>query len=291
MNLDVHDSNGNRGNNNRNSGNESDAGNTDDATWTIGGQTLKSRLMIGSARYPSPDSMQRAIAASQAEILTVSLRRENPEVRAGQAFWSYIRELDVHVLPNTAGCHAIGEAINTAKMAREIFETSWIKLELIGDDYTLQPDPFALLDATETLMADGFTVFPYMTDDLVLAKRLVDLGCDILMPWAAPIGSGRGVVNPSALRLIRDRFPDIKLIVDAGIGAPSHAAYAMELGCDGVLLNTAIARAADPVAMAMAFRDAMVAGRRAYRAGLMEAVEFAQPSTPTVGMPMWHDKS
>ena len=258
-------------------------------TWSIGGRDLQSRLMIGSARYPSPDSMREAIVASGAEILTVSLRRENPELRAGQAFWSFVRDLDVHVLPNTAGCHAIGEAVNTAKMAREIFETPWIKLELIGDDYTLQPDPFALLEATERLMAEGFVVFPYMTDDLVLATRLVDLGCDILMPWAAPIGSGRGVVNPGALRLIRERFPDIRLIVDAGIGAPSHAARAMELGCDGVLLNTAIARAGDPVAMAMAFRDAVRAGRRAFCAGLMEPVEFAQPSTPTVGMPVWHE--
>lgn len=260
-----------------------------DAMWTIGGQTLHSRLMIGSARYPSPDSMQRAIAASKAEILTVSLRRENPEIRAGQTFWSYIRALDVHVLPNTAGCHAVGEVLNTAKMAREIFETNWIKLELIGDDYTLQPDPFGLLEATEKLIADGFIVFPYMTDDLVLAKRLVDLGCDILMPWAAPIGSGRGVVNPGALRLMRERFPDITLIVDAGIGAPSHAAYAMELGCDGVLLNTAIARAGDPVAMATAFRDAISAGRRAFLSGLMQPVAFASPSTPTVGMPIWHE--
>ncbi len=259
--------------------------------WSIGGKTLRSRLMIGTARYPSPDSMREAIAASEAEILTVSLRRENPEVRAGQAFWSYIRELDVHVLPNTAGCHAVAEAVTTAKMAREIFETNWIKLELIGDDYTLQPDPFALLQATEELIDDGFTVFPYMTDDLILAKRLVDAGCDILMPWAAPIGSGQGVVNPRALRLLRERFPDIALIVDAGIGAPSHAAYAMELGCDGILLNTAIARAGDPVAMARAFRNAVEAGHQAFRAGLMEPVEFAQPSTPTVGVPLWHEQS
>ncbi len=269
---------------------------TDDSTqalqpWSIGGQTLTSRLLIGSARYPSPDTMQRAIAVSASEVLTVSLRRENPELRAGQAFWSYIRALDVHVLPNTAGCHSVGEVVTTAKMAREIFETDWIKLEIIGDDYTLQPDPFGLLEATEQLLADGFTVFPYMTDDLVLATRLIDLGCDILMPWAAPIGSGRGIINPSALRLLRSRFPDVQIIVDAGIGAPSHAAYAMELGCDGVLLNTAIARAGDPVAMALGFREAVQAGRRAYLAGLMEPVEFAQPSTPTVGMPVWHEPS
>ncbi|MEM9487618.1 MAG: thiazole synthase [Myxococcota bacterium] len=257
-------------------------------TWSIGGVELRSRLMIGSARYPSPDTMRQAIIDSGAEILTVSLRRENPEVRAGQAFWSYVRELGVHVLPNTAGCHEVGEVLTTAQMAREIFETNWIKLELIGDDYTLQPDPFGMVQAAEKLLADGFIVFPYMNDDLILAKRLVELGCDILMPWAAPIGSGRGVVNPSALRLIRDRFPDVRLIVDAGIGAPSHAAYAMELGCDGVLLNTAIARAGDPVLMACAFRRAIEAGRLAYTAGLMEPVEFAQASTPTVGMPLWH---
>lgn len=261
------------------------------ATWSIGGETLRSRLMIGTARYPSPDTMRQAIVASGSEILTVSLRRESPEKRAGQAFWSYVRELGVHVLPNTAGCHAVGEVMMTARMAREIFETDWIKLELIGDDYTLQPDPFGLLQAAEQLLAEGFIVFPYMTDDLVLARRLVDIGCDILMPWAAPIGSGRGVVNPNALRLMRDRFPDIKLIVDAGIGAPSHAAYAMELGCDGVLLNTAISRAGDPVGMARAFRDAVKAGRQAHVAGLMEQVEFAQPSTPTVGMPIWHEPS
>lgn len=259
------------------------------ATWSIGGRTLRSRMMIGSARYPSPDSMRQAIVESQAEVVTVSLRRENPQTRAGQAFWSYVRELGVHVLPNTAGCHAVDEAVTTAKMAREIFETDWIKLELIGDDYTLQPDPFDLLEATTRLLAEGFVVFPYMTDDLVLAKRLVEVGCDILMPWAAPIGSGRGVINPGALRLIRERFPDIQLIVDAGIGAPSHAAHAMELGCDGVLLNTAIARAADPVAMARAFRDAIRAGHEAFGAGLMEPMEFAQPSTPTLGMPLWHE--
>lgn len=263
----------------------------DAATWSIGGETLRSRMMIGSARYPSPDTMRQAIAASGAEIVTVSLRRENPQTRAGQTFWSYVRELGVHVLPNTAGCHAVGEAVTTAKMAREIFETNWIKLELIGDDYTLQPDPFDLLEATTQLLAEGFIVFPYMTDDLVLAKRLVDVGCDILMPWAAPIGSGRGVVNPGALRLIRERFADVTLIVDAGIGAPSHATRAMELGCDGVLLNTAIARAGDPVAMARAFRDAIRAGRQGFEAGLMEPVEFAQPSTPTVGMPLWHEPS
>src|SRR5690606_25855901 len=195
----------------------------------------------------------------------------------------------LHVLPNTAGCHSVHEAVTTAHMAREVFDTPWIKLELIGDDYTLQPDPFALVEAAERLNAEGFVVFPFMTDDLVLAKRLVDVGCDILMPWASPIGSGRGVVDPITLELMRQRFPDVAIIVDAGIGAPSHAAHAMELGCDAVLLNTAIARAGDPVEMGRAFGEAVRAGRRAYRAGLMEPVEFAQASTPTVGMPVWHE--
>jgi len=261
----------------------------DSMPWTIGGRTLRSRLMIGSARYPSPDRMREAIVASGAEVLTVSLRRENPKQRPGQTFWSYVKGLDVHVLPNTAGCHTVYEAISTAHMAREVFDTPWIKVELIGDDYTLQPDPFALVEAAQRLLADGFVVFPFMTDDLVLAKRLVDVGCEILMPWAAPIGSGRGVVNPSALKLMRERFPDVALIVDAGLGAPSHAARAMELGCDGILLNTAIARAGDPVAMGSAFGDAVRAGRKAFLAGLIEPVEFATPSTPTVGLPVWHD--
>ena len=258
-------------------------------TWSIGGRELHSRLMIGSARYPSPDNMRAAIIASGAEVITVSLRRENPDVLAGQKFWSYVRDLGVHVLPNTAGCHSANEALTIARMAREIFETDWVKLELIGDDYTLQPDPFLLLETAETLVEAGFVVFPFTTDDLVLCKRLVEVGCDILMPWAAPIGSGRGVVNPIALRLLRQRFPDVALIVDAGIGAPSHAAHAMELGCDGILLNTAIARAGDPVLMARAFRDAVRCGRYAFQAGLMEPVEFATPSTPTVGVPLWHE--
>lgn len=259
--------------------------------WTIGGRTLGSRLMIGSARYPSPERMREAIVASAAEVVTVSLRRENPKIRAGQAFWSFIQGLEVHVLPNTAGCHSVREAITTAHMAREVFETPWIKLELIGDDYTLQPDPFALVEAAERLVREGFIVFPFMTDDLVVAKRLVDVGCDILMPWASPIGSGRGVIDPLTLRLMRQRFPGVAILVDAGIGAPSHAAHAMELGCDAVLLNTAIARAGDPVAMGHAFGEAVRAGRRAYLAGLMEPVEFAQASTPTVGLPLWHEGS
>lgn len=259
-------------------------------TWEIGGRTLHSRMMIGSARYPSPANMADAIRTSGSEVITVSLRRENPRDKSGQAFWNLVKGLDVHVLPNTAGCHTVGEAITTAEMAREIFETDWIKLELIGDDLTLQPDPFKLVETAEALVAKGFVVFPYMTEDLVLADRLVDAGCDILMPWGAPIGSGQGIQHPERLALLRQRHPHVKLLVDAGIGAPSHAAQAMELGCDGVLLNTAIARAADPVGMAVGFAEAIRGGRRAYLAGLMSPLPFAEASTPTLGTPFWHEE-
>jgi thiazole synthase len=257
-------------------------------SWTIGGKTLTSRLMIGSARYPSPDNMAAAIRASGAEVITVSLRRENPRERAGQQFWEMVKGLGLHVLPNTAGCRSVQDVVTTAEMAREIFETDWVKLELIGDDLTLQPDTVRMVDAADQLVQRGFVVFPYMTEDLVLATRLVDVGCDILMPWGAPIGSGQGIQHPTRLSLLRQRFPNVALLVDAGIGAPSHAAEAMELGCDAVLLNTAIARAADPVAMARGFKLAVEAGYLAHRAGLMERLPFAEASTPTVGTPFWH---
>lgn len=258
--------------------------------FTLGGRTLGSRLMIGSARYPSPTNMAEAVQRSGAEVVTVSLRREDPVSRAGQAFWDLVKALDVHTLPNTAGCRSTAEVLTVAEMAREVFGTDWIKVEVIGDDVTLQPDPFRLVEACEALVREGFTVFPYTTEDLVVAERLVDVGCTILMPWGAPIGSGRGIVHADRIRRMRQRFPGVTLIVDAGLGAPSHAAHAMELGCDAVLLNTAIARAADPVGMGEAFRDAVVAGRRAWRAGLMEPVEHAVASTPTTDVPFWHQE-
>lgn len=256
-------------------------------TWTIGGKTLKSRLFIGSARYPSPDILAQAVRASEAEVITVSLRRESATSKAGQHFWQLIRDLGIHVLPNTAGCNTVQEAVTTAEMAREVFETDWIKLEVIGDDYTLQPDIFKLVEASAILNDKGFTVFPYTTDDLVLARELVATGCEILMPWGAPIGSGQGLNNISALRTLRARFPDIKLLVDAGLGSPSHAAQAMELGYDGVLLNTAIAEAGDPVAMAKGFACGVEAGLLAAQAGIMPQRDFAQPSTPEIGTPFW----
>ena len=252
------------------------------------GQTFTSRLLIGSALYPSPKIMQDAIRAAGSEIVTVSLRRETAGAKVGNSFWSLISELNVTVLPNTAGCRSVREAVTTAKLARELFNTNWIKLEVIADNDTLQPDVIGLVEAAAILIKDGFEVFPYCTEDLGVAMRLVDAGCKVVMPWAAPIGSAKGIVNRDALALLRDRLPDITLIVDAGLGAPSHAAHALELGYDAVLLNTAIAKAADPVGMANAFRLGVEAGRTAFEAGLMQARDFASPSTPVIGTPFWH---
>lgn len=255
--------------------------------FTIAETPLKSRLFLGTAGYPSPDHLAKAIEVSQPGLLTVSLRRESAAGK-GQKFWEIIKGFNIPILPNTAGCHTAAEAITTAEMAREVFQTNWIKLEVIGDDYTLQPDPFGLLDAAEKLSAKGFTVFPYMTDDLVLAERLIAAGCKILMPWGAPIGSGRGLNNPYALKVLRERFPNITLVVDAGIGAPSHAAQAMELGYDAVLLNTAVAKAGDPILMAEAFAQSIDAGRKAYLSGIIAPQESASASTPLIDKPLWH---
>lgn len=247
------------------------------------GKTFASRLLLGTAQYPSPSILADSVRASSAEIVTVSLRRESGNQRAGQDFWKLIKDLGVSVLPNTAGCHTAREAVTTAKMAREIFGTSWIKLEVIGDHDTLQPDPFGLVEAARILCDDGFDVFPYMNDDLVVAEKLIEAGCKVLMPWGAPIGSGRGLNNPYALKTMRAHFPDIPLVVDAGIGVPSHAATAMELGFDAVLINTAVAKAGDPSAIARAFALAVEAGRIAYEADPIEARDMAAPSTPLIG--------
>jgi thiazole synthase len=247
------------------------------------GVELKSRLLLGTSQYPSPAVLAEAVRASGAEIVTVSLRREAARLREGQDFWSLIRALGVRVLPNTAGCYSVKEAVTTAEMAREVFATNWIKLEVIGEADTLQPDIFGLLEAARVLAADGFEVFPYMTEDLVLAEKLLAAGCKVLMPWGAPIGSGKGLNNVFGLRALRAHFPGVPLIVDAGLGLPSHAAMAMELGYDAVLLNTAIAKAGDPAAMARAFALGVEAGRTAYLAGPMAARDMAAPSTPVVG--------
>jgi len=242
-----------------------------------------SRLMLGTAQYPSPAILAEAIKASGAEIVTVSLRRESAGSLAGQGFWSIIRDLGLRVLPNTAGCHTVKEAVTTAHMAREVFRTAWIKLEVIGDHDTLHPDVFGLVDAASILVEEGFEVFPYTTEDSSVCGKLLEAGCRVLMPWGAPIGSGRGLNNPYALRTLRAHFPDVPLVVDDGIGLPSHAAQAMELGYDAVLLNTAIAKAGDPVRMAKAFARAVEAGRLAYLADAMEPRDMAAPSTPVIG--------
>jgi thiazole synthase len=245
--------------------------------------TLESRLLLGTAQYPSPAILGDAVRASGAEVVTVSLRRESAEQRDGQAFWELIRELGVRVLPNTAGCHTVKEAVTTAHMAREVFGTPWIKLEVIGEDDSLQPDLFGLVEAAAILTEEGFQVFPYTTEDLVAAGRLLEAGCEVLMPWGAPIGSGLGLNNLYGLRSLRAHFPEVPLVVDAGIGLPSHAAAAMELGYDAVLLNTAVAKAGDPVAMAAAFAQAIAAGQAARAADPMEPRDMAAPSTPVIG--------
>ncbi len=252
------------------------------------GEHFESRLLLGTSRYPSPSVLTAAIERAQPAMLTASWRRQTASGgEASQSFWNLLRTANVPVLPNTAGCHSLQEAITTAEMAREVFETDWVKLELIGDDYTLQPDTLNLPEAARQLIQAGFKVLPYCTDDLVLCQKLVDVGCQAVMPWAAPIGTGKGPINPYALRTLRERL-DVPMIVDAGLGLPSHACQVMEWGYDGVLLNTAVALAQDPVAMAGAFADAVRAGRAAFRAGAMQAQDSAQPSTPVLGTPFWH---
>lgn len=247
------------------------------------GITLANGFMLGTAQYPSPAILADAFRRSGASVATVSLRRESGQDRAGQDFWRMIRDLDVHVLPNTAGCHSVKEAVTTAHMAREVFDTRWIKLEVIGEEDTLQPDVFGLVEAARILTADGFQVFPYTTEDLVVADRLLHAGCEVLMPWGAPIGSGLGLNNVFGLRAMRAHFPEVPLVIDAGLGVPSQAARAMELGFDAVLLNTAVAKAGDPATMAEAFATAIRAGQLAAAADPMEPRDMAAPSTPVIG--------
>jgi thiazole synthase len=254
--------------------------------WNLAGKTFKNRMILGTARFPTAEILRQSLLESKTEIVTVSIRRQ--AAGDGDGFWDLIRSLGLAILPNTAGCRSVQEAVTTANMAREIFDTNWIKLETVGDEYTLQPDPFALVEAAKILIRDGFEVFPYMTEDLVIAERLVESGCRILMPWGSPIGSGQGLLNPYGLKTLRARFPQVQLLVDAGIGMPSQAAQAMELGYDGILLNSAVSLADNPVGMARAFSLAVQAGREGYKAGLMKPRTFAQPSTPVIGTPFWH---
>jgi thiazole synthase len=256
-------------------------------TFQIAGAELRSRFFLGTASYPSPQVLQQAIAASGAEVVTVGLKRQMAAGGAGAQndFYAMIRASGARLLPNTAGCRSAREAVTLSQMARELFGTNWIKLEVVGDEHTLQPDPFELLTAATELVRDGFEVFPYCTDDLVSCQRLLDAGCRILMPWGAPIGSGQGLVNPYALRTLRARLPGVPLVVDAGIGSPADAVQAMELGYDAVLLNSAVAHARDPVQMARAFKLGIESGRLAWEAGIMAQQDMAVASTPVTGRP------
>lgn len=247
------------------------------------GHQFSSRLMLGTAQYPSPAILRDAICKSKTEIVTVSLRRETAGGKQSGQFWQFLKELDITLLPNTAGCYTVKEAVTTAKLARDLFKTSWIKLEIIGNPDTLQPNVFSLIEAAQILNNEDFKIFAYTTDDLIVAEKLLDAGCQVIMPWCAPIGSAKGPHNTDGLRSIRAYFPEATLVIDAGIGRPSHAAVAMELGYDAVLLNTAVAKAGDPVLMAEAFSKAVQAGRMGYKAGILEARNIAVPSTPVIG--------
>jgi thiazole synthase len=250
----------------------------------IAGRQFGSRLVVGTGKYRSFPEMQRCHEASGAEMVTVAVRRVNLTDRSKESLLDYIDRAKLFLLPNTAGCYTADDAIRTAMLAREVGLSNWIKLEVIGDEKTLFPDNAGLLEATRVLVKEGFVVLPYTNDDIVNARRLIDAGAAAVMPLAAPIGSGLGVQNENNLRILRQMITEVPLIVDAGVGTASDAAIAMELGADGVLMNTAIAAADDPVRMARAMRLAVEAGRLAYEAGRMPKKLYASASSPLVGV-------
>lgn len=248
----------------------------------IGDKVLKSRLIVGTAQYPNPEIMMRALEASGTELVTVAIRRVNLKDESDESLLKIVGER-FDILPNTAGCYTAKEAILTAHLAREALGTNMIKLEVIGDDETLFPDIPELIKAAEKLLDDGFTVLPYCNDDPVTCKRLAKMGCAAVMPLGAPIGSGMGIRNPYNIMIIRDMV-DVPIIVDAGVGTASDVAIAMELGCDGVLLNSAIAGAQHPVKMAEAIKLAVKAGRLAYEAGRIPRKLYAKATSPLEGI-------
>ena len=255
---------------------------TDPSAWELGGKRWTSRLIVGTGGFRSLTQMEAALRASGTEIVTVALRRVDPAAQGSMV--DLIERLGLFALPNTAGCYTARDAVRTAHLAREAFETDWVKLEVIGDDRTLLPDAVELVAAAETLVDDGFTVLPYTNDDPVLARRLEDAGCAAVMPLGSPIGSGAGIRNPYSLRIIIEAA-GVPVILDAGIGTASDAALAMELGCDGVLLASSVSRAADPARMATAMRRAVEAGYEARRAGRIPRRLHAEASTPEEGLP------
>jgi len=250
----------------------------------IAGREFHSRLIVGTGKYRSFQEMARAHAASGAEMVTVAVRRVNLTDRSKESMLDYIDGQKLFILPNTAGCYSAEEAVRTARLAREVGLSEWVKLEVIGDEQTLFPDTEQLIQATRTLVKEGFVVLPYTNDDLIVARKLVDAGASAVMPLAAPIGSGLGIQNLANLRILRERMTEVPLIVDAGVGTASDAAVAMELGADGVLMNTAIACAQDAVLMAEAMRAAVEAGRKAFLAGRIEKKLYATASSPLAGI-------
>lgn len=251
---------------------------------TIAGKTFESRLLIGTGKYRSFQEMARCHAASGAEVVTVAVRRVNLTDKTKESLIDYIDRAKLFILPNTAACYTADEAIRTARLGREVGLSNWVKLEVIGDERTLFPDNAGLLEATRVLAKEGFVVLPYTTDDLINARRLIDAGAAAVMPLAAPIGSGLGIQNITNLRILREMITEVPLIVDAGVGTASDAAIAMELGYDGILMNTAISAAADAEKMAVAMKLAVQAGRLAFEAGRMEKKLYASASSPLAGM-------
>jgi thiazole synthase len=250
----------------------------------IAGRAFHSRLIVGTGKYRSFAEMARAIEASGAELVTVAVRRVNLSDRTKESLLDYLDRDKYFLLPNTAGCYSAQEAIRAARLGREAGLSHWVKLEVIGDQQTLFPDTAELLRATETLTNEGFVVLPYTSDDLIVARRLIDAGAAAVMPLGAPIGSGMGIQNAANLRILRERITEVPLVVDAGVGTASDAALAMELGADGVLMNTAIAEARDALLMAEAMRSAVEAGRKAYLAGRIPKKLYAAASSPLSGV-------
>lgn len=251
---------------------------------TIAGKEFSSRLIIGTGKYKTNEQMVEAFERSGAEMITVAVRRVNITDRTQPSLLDFIDFQKFAILPNTAGCYTAEEAIRTARLAREVGLSDWVKVEVIGDQTTLFPDNEATLEATRILVKEGFTVLPYFNDDLIMARKLIDVGAAAVMPLAAPIGSGLGIQNPNNLRIMREQITEIPIIVDAGVGTASDACFAMELGIDGILMNTAIAEAQDPGAMAEAMNMAVRSGRLAYLAGRMPTRLYASASSPMSGL-------
>lgn len=252
--------------------------------FTIAGKTFHSRLIVGTGKYRTFQEMKQAHEASGAEMVTVAVRRVNLSDRTKESLLDYIDRGKLFILPNTAGCYTADEAVRTARLGREAGLSNWVKLEVIGDEKTLFPDIFGLIEATRILVKEGFVVLPYTSDDIIVAKRLMDAGASAVMPLGAPIGSGMGIQNSTNLKILREMIAEAPLIVDAGVGTASDAAIAMELGADAVLMNTGIAGARDAVLMAEAMKHAILAGRKAYLAGRIEKKLYATASSPLAGV-------